>query len=50
MYYYCTAHNGAFLVDAAIWTEPLREHAVGADKAEKLWALSEELVGEKFEY
>ncbi|KAG6988958.1 hypothetical protein G7Y79_00067g095730 [Physcia stellaris] len=45
-----SSHNGAFLVDAAIWKEPLREHAVGSDKAEKLWALSEKLVGEKFDY
>lgn len=45
-----TSYNGAFLVDSAIWIEPLREHAVGAEKAEKLWVLSERLVGEKFEY
>lgn len=26
-----SSHSGAFLVDAAIWTEPLRPHAVGAE-------------------
>ena len=44
------AHSGAFLVDCNIWTEPLRPHAVGSDKAEKLWTVSEKLVGEKFAY
>lgn len=45
-----TSYNGAFLVDSAIWIQPLREHAVGTDKAEKLWTLSEKMVGEEFEY
>ncbi|RFU24246.1 hypothetical protein B7463_g12092, partial [Scytalidium lignicola] len=43
-------HSNAVLSDCAIFDEPLMEHARGADKAEKLWALSEKLVGEKFEY
>ncbi|MCJ1249686.1 hypothetical protein MMC30_006912, partial [Trapelia coarctata] len=41
-------HNGAFLVNAQMWTEPLMEHATGLDKAERLWAVSEGLVGEEF--
>lgn len=41
--------SGAYLNDCVIPTEPLKEHATGMEKAEKLWKLSEELVGEKFE-
>lgn len=42
--------NGAFLVDAQVWPEGLMEHATGTDKAERLWGLSEKLVGEEFGY
>ena len=42
-------HSGAFLSDCAIYTEtPMAPHAVGEDKEDKLWALSERLIGEKF--
>jgi hypothetical protein len=44
-----TDHSGAFLVDAQIWTEPLMPHATSQEDAEKLWAISEKLVGQKFE-
>lgn len=43
-------HNGAFLVDAQVWAEPLMEHASGKEKAERLWKVSEGLVGESFGY
>ena len=42
-------HSGAFLSDCAIYNDtPMAPHAVGEDKEDKLWALSEKLVGEKF--
>ncbi|PVH94821.1 NAD(P)-binding protein [Periconia macrospinosa] len=42
--------NGAYLSDCSVEHEgPWVEHAKGKENAEKLWALSEELVGEKFE-
>lgn len=41
--------TGAYLNDCVVPREPLKEHAAGLDKAEKLWKLSEELVGENFE-
>ncbi|KAK9259505.1 hypothetical protein V1519DRAFT_432367 [Lipomyces tetrasporus] len=44
-----TGHSGAFLSDCAIYTD-LRDHAVGKEKEEKLWLLSEELVGERFNH
>ena len=44
------AHSGAFLVDCAVWDQPWRPHATGQDKEDKLWELSEKLVGQKFEY
>ncbi|KAH8799332.1 short-chain dehydrogenase [Xylogone sp. PMI_703] len=40
--------SGAYLRDCVLSSEPLREHATGYDKGEKLWSLSEQLVGEKF--
>ena len=43
-------HSGAFLVDAQIFDEPLLPHAADEGNAEKLWELSEKLVGEKFVY
>jgi hypothetical protein len=45
-------HPGAFLRDCNIWestTEKVPEYATDSEKAEKLWKLSEELVGDKFE-
>jgi hypothetical protein len=45
-----SSRNGAFLSDAQVWEEPLEAHATGEENAEKLWELSEKLVGEKFEY
>ncbi|MCJ1383961.1 hypothetical protein MMC17_007075 [Xylographa soralifera] len=45
-----SSHSGAFLVDCAVWDQPLRPHAIGQDKEDKLWELSEKLVGQKFEY
>ena len=43
-------YSGAFLSDAVIYGEELRTHATGAENRDKLWALSEKLVGEKFSY
>lgn len=46
-------HNGAYLVDCKVadpWTETVRPWATSAIEAERLWKLSEELVGETFEY
>ena len=46
---YTTAHSGAFLSDCAIYTAtPTAPHAIGEDKEDKLWALSEKLTGENF--
>ncbi|MCJ1450172.1 hypothetical protein MMC28_000501 [Mycoblastus sanguinarius] len=43
------AHSGAFLSDCAIYTAtPTAPHAIGEDKEDKLWALSEKLTGENF--
>jgi hypothetical protein len=44
------AHPGAFLTRCEVWSQPLRAHAVGKENQDKLWALSEKLVGEKFEH
>jgi len=43
-------HSGAFLNHAAIFDEHLRPHATGVENQEKLWELSEKLVGQKFSY
>ncbi|KAG7289176.1 hypothetical protein NEMBOFW57_005539 [Staphylotrichum longicolle] len=46
-------HNGAYLQDAHIadpWTETVRPWATSPIEAEKLWRLSEKLVGEQFVY
>ncbi|KAH8805100.1 hypothetical protein F5884DRAFT_798409 [Xylogone sp. PMI_703] len=42
--------SGAFLRDCAVVTEPLMAHATGVDNQDKLWALSEKLVGQEFTY
>lgn len=46
---YFIAHSGAFLHHCSVMTE-VRRHAVGKDKEEMLWSLSEKLAGQKFEY
>jgi hypothetical protein len=33
-----------------VFKEPLRKHAVGFENGDRLWALSEKLVGEEFGY
>lgn len=46
-------HNGAYLQDSHIadpWTETVKPWATSPIEAERLWKLSEELVGEKFSY
>jgi hypothetical protein len=43
-----TDDSGAFLSDEAIWKDKLRDHAVGNENEDKLWSLSERLIGEKF--
>jgi hypothetical protein len=40
--------NGGFLDDCVV-VEGVLEYARGEENAERLWRLSEELVGEKFE-
>ena len=45
-----TEHSGAFLVDCQIKKDGIKAHALGDENAERLWKLSEELVGEKFEF
>lgn len=40
--------NGAYLRDGNVAKDPLPEFARGVENEEKLWRLSEELVGEKF--
>jgi NAD(P)-dependent dehydrogenase (short-subunit alcohol dehydrogenase family) len=43
--------SGAYLVDCKVDHEdPWAEYAKGQENAERLWGLSEELVGEKFAY
>ena len=42
-------HSGALLSDCAIYTAtPTAPYAIGEDKEDKLWALSEKLIGEEF--
>jgi hypothetical protein len=46
-------HNGAFLQDCHVadpWTETVKPWATSAVEAEKLWKMSEQLVGQKFDY
>ena len=46
-----TENNGSYLIDSHVETpENVRCWARDPIEAERLWALSEELVGEKFEY
>jgi len=39
--------SGAFLADAQVWEEPLMSH-INDENAERLWEMSENLVGQKF--
>ena len=41
--------SGGFLRDCQISKEPVNEHARDPVMARKLWELSEEIVGQKFE-
>lgn len=44
-------HNGVYLVDCQLASEDdLKPYAVDKNSAAKLWQLSEELVGQKFDY
>lgn len=43
--------SGAYLADCQVkHNSPTMEYALDANNAEKLWKLSEDLVGQKFEY
>jgi hypothetical protein len=43
--------SGAFLKDANIYSqEKVKDHLKNPEAAERLWKLSEELVGQTFEY
>lgn len=42
--------SGEYLVDGGLSEVPVREYARSLENQEKLWRLSEELVGEKFEW
>ncbi|KAK0726122.1 WW domain-containing oxidoreductase [Lasiosphaeris hirsuta] len=47
------SHNGAYLQDAHVadpWTETVRPWGTSPVEAERLWKLSEKLVGEEFSY
>ncbi|MCJ1254629.1 hypothetical protein MMC24_002444 [Lignoscripta atroalba] len=41
--------SGALLSDCNVHPTPVKEHAKGVENTQKLWKLSEELVGQKFE-
>ena len=48
-----TAHNGTYLTDSHVadpYTDTVKPYAVDGVEADRLWKLSEELVGEKFTY
>ncbi len=49
-----TAHlaeqNGSYLQDGHIDNDALKPHAKDKETAVKLWALTEKLVGQKFDY
>lgn len=47
------AHNGSYLTQCHIgdpWTNEVHPWATSSVEAEKLWKLSEKLVGQKFDY
>ena len=46
-------HNGAYLQDCHVadpWTDTIKPWATDKVEAEKLWKLSEKLVGQEFRY
>ncbi|KAF2136926.1 uncharacterized protein K452DRAFT_291967 [Aplosporella prunicola CBS 121167] len=46
-------HNGAYLQDSRIadaWTDTVKPWATSSIEAERLWKLSEELIGQEFSY
>lgn len=46
-------HNGKYLIDCHVadpWIDTVKPWATSPIEAERLWKLSEELVGEKFSY
>ena len=45
-----TDHNGSYLEDCRVRNDAAEPYALDHTEAAKLWALSEELVGQKFEY
>ncbi|KAI0387462.1 NAD(P)-binding protein [Hypomontagnella monticulosa] len=48
-----TAHNGSYLVSCRVadpWTDTVRPWATSPVEAERLWKLSERLVGQEFRY
>ncbi len=44
-----TEYNGQYLEDCTIF-RPLQLWAADPERARKLWAMSEEMVGEKFDF
>lgn len=42
--------NGGYLDNCKVDMDAVEPYAMDRDDAEKLWNLSEEMVGEKFEY
>ena len=49
----CADHNGAYLQDCRLadpWKDTVRPWATSPLEAEKLWRLSEKLVGQEFRY
>ncbi len=43
-------HSGSYLVDCNVNMEAAEPYAVNKDNAARLWALSEHIVSQKFEY
>ena len=45
-----TDKSGSYLVDSVVDSSAAEPYALNKDNAAKLWTLSEEIVGQKFEY
>lgn len=48
-----SAHNGAYLQDCRVgdpWTDTIKPWATSSVEAERLWKLTEQLVGQSFNY
>ena len=45
-----TDQSGSYLVDSVVNNSDAEPYALNKDNASKLWTLSEEIVGQKFEY